>query len=94
MIRVLKYYDLARKLFLKCDASGAGAGFTLLQNFSVDLEQDTDLSFAKTYVTGFMPPLAEGWLLMHWAYGSVQRQKHRFDVDIWNIYLTGPGYGP
>ena len=33
------------------------------------------------YVTGFMPPLAEGWLLMHWAYGSVQRQKHRFDVD-------------
>ena len=28
-----------------------------------------------------MPPLAEGWLLVHWAYGGVQRQKHRFDVD-------------
>ena len=36
---------------------------------------------ASFVVTGFMPPLAEGWLLMHWAYGSVQRQKHRFDVD-------------
>ena len=32
-------------------------------------------------VMGFMPPLAEGWLLVHWAYSSVQRQKHRFDVD-------------
>ena len=32
-------------------------------------------------VAGFMPPLAEGWLLMHWAYGGGQRQKHRFDVD-------------
>ena len=26
-------------------------------------------------------PLWEGWLLMHWAYGGVQRQKHRLDVD-------------
>ena len=42
--RVLKYYDPARKLFLECDASGVGAGFTLLQNFSVDIEQDTDES--------------------------------------------------
>ena len=28
-----------------------------------------------------MPPLAEGWLLVHWAYSGVQRQKHRLDVD-------------
>ena len=33
-------------------------------------------------VVGFMPPLVEGWLLVHWAYGSVQRLKHRFDVDV------------
>ena len=35
-----------------------------------------------TFVAGFMPPLAEGWLLVHWAYGGVQRQKHRFVVDV------------
>ena len=28
--RVLKYYDLARKLLLECDISEVGAGFTLL----------------------------------------------------------------
>ena len=32
-------------------------------------------------VMGFGPPLAEGCLFMHWAYGGVQRQKHRLDVD-------------
>ena len=26
-------------------------------------------------------PFSEGWLFVHWAYGGVQRQKHRFDVD-------------
>ena len=40
--RVLKYYDLERQLFLECDVTVVGAGFTLLQNFSVHLEQDTD----------------------------------------------------
>ena len=42
------------------------------------------------YVAGFMPPLAKGWLLVHWAYGSGQRQKHKFDVE-WNIYLLDLG---
>ena len=32
----------------------------------------------------FMPPLAEGWLLMHWAYSSGQRQRHK--LRCWNIY--------
>ena len=41
-------------------------------------------------VAGFMPPLAEGWLLVHWAYGSRQRQKHKFDVG-WNIYFLDLG---
>ena len=27
---------------------------------------------------------------MHWAYGSGQRQKHKFDVE-WNIYLLDLG---
>ena len=45
--RVLKYYDLARKFFLECDPSRVGAEFTLLQNFSADLEQDTDESFLQ-----------------------------------------------
>ena len=31
-VRVLKYYDPARKVFLECDISGVGAEFTLLQN--------------------------------------------------------------
>ena len=34
--------------------------------------------------------LAEGWLLMHWAYGGGQRQKHKFDVE-WNIYFLDLG---
>ena len=37
-----------------------------------------------------MPPLVEGWLLMHWAYGGGQRQKYKFDVE-WNIYLLDLG---
>ena len=37
-----------------------------------------------------MLPLAEGQLLMHWAYGSGQRQKHKFDVE-WNIYFLDLG---
>ena len=41
-------------------------------------------------VVGFMPPLVEGWLLMHWAYSSRQRQKHRFDVE-WNINFLDLG---
>ena len=40
--RILKYYDPSGKLFLECDTSGVGAGFILLMNFSVDLEQGTD----------------------------------------------------
>ena len=43
--RVLKYYDLTRKFSLECDATEVGAGFTLLQNFGVDLEQDINESF-------------------------------------------------
>ena len=54
--RVLGYYDVARKLFLECDESGVGAGFTLPQNFSVDLEQDTDASFLTAeYLTNLLP---------------------------------------
>ena len=40
---------------------------------------------ASFVVAGFMLPL-----FMHWAYGSGQRQKHRFDVE-WNIYLLDLG---
>ena len=41
-------------------------------------------------VAGFVPSLAEGWLLVHWAYGGGQRQKHKFDVEC-NIYLLDLG---
>ena len=43
----------------------------------------TEISVGDELVmsAGFVPPLAEGWLLVHWAYGGVQRQKHRLDVD-------------
>ena len=54
--RVLKYYDLAKKLFLECDMSGVGAGFILLQNFIVDLEQDTDeLFLTAEYSANLLP---------------------------------------
>ena len=45
---------------------------------------------ASFVVMGFMLPLVEWWLFMHWAYSSGQRQKHRFDVE-WNIYLLDLG---
>ena len=45
---------------------------------------------ASFVVAGFMPPLVEGWLLMHWAYSGGQRQKHKFDVE-WNIYFLDLG---
>ena len=57
---ILKYYDLARKLFLECHASVFGAGFTLLQNFSVDLEQDTDESFLTAEYLANLLPIAYG----------------------------------
>ena len=34
--KLLRYYKSARKIFPECDASGLGAGFTLLQNFSTE----------------------------------------------------------
>ena len=34
--KLLRYYETMRKLFLECDASGLGAGFTLLQNLVQD----------------------------------------------------------
>ena len=58
--RVLRYYDLARKLFLECDANGVGTGFTLLQNFTVDLEQDTNESFLTTEYLANLLPIAYG----------------------------------
>ena len=54
--RVLKYYDPARKLLLQFDASGIDAGFTPFQNFSVDLEQNTDESFLTAgYLANLLP---------------------------------------
>ena len=58
--RVLKYYDLARKLFLECDTNGVGVGFTLLKNFSVDLEPDTDESFLTAEYLANLLPIAYG----------------------------------
>ena len=58
--RVLKYYDLARQLFLGCDVSGVGTGFMLLQNFSVDLELDTDESFLTAEYLANLLPIAYG----------------------------------
>ena len=58
--RILKYFDLARKLFLECDGSGVGARFTLLQNFSIDLEQDTDESFLTAEYLANLLPIAYG----------------------------------
>ena len=34
--KLLRYYEPVRKLFLECDISGLGAGFTLLQSFSTE----------------------------------------------------------
>ena len=31
---------IQQKLFLECDESGVGAGFILLQNFVVDIQDD------------------------------------------------------
>ena len=58
--RVLKYYDLARNLFLVYDASKVGAGFTMLQNFSVGLKQDTDESFLTAEYLANLLPIAYG----------------------------------
>ena len=38
--KLLRYYEPARKLFLECDASGLGAGFTLLQYFSTESDDE------------------------------------------------------
>ena len=56
MIRVLKYYDLTKKLFIECDVSGVGVGFALPLNFVVDMEDDTDESLLTTeYLTQLLP---------------------------------------
>ena len=38
--KLLRYYKPERKLFLECDANGLGAGFTLLQNFSTESDDE------------------------------------------------------
>ena len=54
--RVLKYYNPSTNFFLECDASGVGVGFTLLQNFVVDIQDDTDESLLTTeYLTQLLP---------------------------------------
>ena len=58
--RALKYYDPARKLFLECDATGVGAGFTLLQNFVVDIQDDIDKSLLITECLTQLLPIAYG----------------------------------
>ena len=58
--RVLKYYDPARKFFFECDVSSVGAQFTLLQNFGVDIKQDTDGSFLTAEYLADLLPIAYG----------------------------------
>ena len=52
---VLKYYDPACNLYLKCDASGIGAGFSLLQNFNVEVKDETDMFLAPDYLSQLLP---------------------------------------
>ena len=75
--RVLKYYDLARKLVLEFDASGVGAGFTLLQNFSVDLKHDTHESFLTAEFLANLLPIAYGsqtCIDYEKHYGNIKRE--------------------
>ena len=83
--RVLKYYDPARKLFLECDASGVGAGFTVLQNFTVDLEQDTDESFLTAEYLANLLPIANGsqtFTRCKRRYANIEREL------FWQLYVA------
>ena len=57
---ILKYYDLARKLFLECDVSGVGVAFALFQNFVVDIQDDTDESLLTIEYLNKLLPMAYG----------------------------------
>ena len=52
---VLKYYDPAHNLYLKCDASDISAGFTMLQYFTVEVEDEMDMFLIPGYLSQLLP---------------------------------------
>ena len=50
--KLLRNYESVRKLFLECDASDLGAGFTLLQNFSAESD---DHEVDPKYLSELLP---------------------------------------
>ena len=75
---VLKCYDLARTFFLECDASVVGTGFTFLQNFVVDIQNDTNESLLTTEYLMELLPIAYGsqtFTECERRYASIERES-------------------